>query len=297
MFICYLDESGTPESTGTGHFVLVGLAIPVPEWKAIEQAINALKRTYGLGGEEVHTAWLARRYAQQEKIPDFDQMSFAQRRSAVEHGREQHLIRLAATGTRKQLESAKKNYRKSSAYVHLNWDERRRLLSQLADMIGQQEEITLFAEAIDKEFVYSGTHRRPPYEFAFTELIQRFEYFLRDRSEMQESPAFGLLVQDNNETVARRLTELMRRFHSEGTRWTEIEHIVETPMFVDSQLTTMVQLADLCGYAVRRFFEVDEAELFDRVSPRIHRRDGKIVGARHFAPPDCPCVICADRNR
>jgi hypothetical protein len=33
MYLCYIDESGTPESSGnTSHFVLAGISIPIWHW-------------------------------------------------------------------------------------------------------------------------------------------------------------------------------------------------------------------------------------------------------------------------
>ena len=53
----------------------------------------------------------------------------------------------------------------------------------------------------------------------------------------------------------------MKRFHQQGTLWTEIKHIIETPLFVDSQLTSLVQIADPCAYSLRRYLENSETEL------------------------------------
>ena len=124
MYFCYLDESGTPELAGTSHFVLVGFAIPSNDWKQIEARIDSLKRAFSLGDAEVHTAWMVRRYVEQEAIPDFDQLPHADRRRECQQRRDQHLIRLAATGTKKQLKAAKLNYRKTHEYIHLTQSER-----------------------------------------------------------------------------------------------------------------------------------------------------------------------------
>jgi hypothetical protein len=58
----------------------------------------------------------------------------------------------------------------------------------------------------------------------------------------------GLIIQDNNDTVKKHLTDLMRKFHVQGTVWTKIPQIIETPLFVDSSLTSMIQIADFCAY-------------------------------------------------
>ena len=297
MFVCYLDESGVPENAGTRYFVLVGLAIEAHRWKTIEAEISSRKVSFGLQSDEIHTAWMARRFAEQERIPDFEQLSWADRRREVERRRAQHLLRLAASGTRKQLDSAKKNYRKTACYVHLTRDERLELTRQLADTVANWQDARLFAEAIDKRVAYAQPSlRQPPFEFAFTELIQRYEYFLKNRGNFLGQDLLGFIVQDNNETVAKRLTDMMIRFHNEGTRWTNIDHIFETPLFVDSQLTSMVQMADLCGYAVRRYYENGETDLFDRIYPRFDRTPQGVVGIRHYTRAACNCRVCTDRS-
>ena len=59
----------------------------------------------------------------------------------------------------------------------------------------------------------------------------------------------------------------------------------------------MVQIADLCGYAIRRYLENREEQLFKLVFERADRRDGRVVGMRHFTPPGCACEICVSRIR
>ena len=56
MYMCYLDESGVPENTGTSHFVLLGLAVIAEQWSVLDQTIAACKRPFKLGDVEIHTA-------------------------------------------------------------------------------------------------------------------------------------------------------------------------------------------------------------------------------------------------
>jgi hypothetical protein len=56
----------------------------------------------------------------------------------------------------------------------------------------------------------------------------------------------------------------------------------------------MVQMADLCAYATRRYFENNETELFDRISQRFDKANQKVVGLRHYVgAKDCKCKVCA----
>ena len=295
--MCYLDESGVTENVSTTHFVLVGFAVQAEQWKWMEKAINRCKVPLGLENTEIHTAWMHRRYPEQEHISGFDNLDFAQRRAAVKQRRKGHLLRLAASGTRKQLKSAQRNYRKSDAYIHLTHVQRVSLLRKVADTIGRWQDARIFAEAADKSFVYSSNLRFDHlFDYAFTEVVQRYEYFLRNKGRSLGTTLYGLLVQDNNQTVSRRLTDLMRRFHKQGTKWTDIDHIVETPFFVDSHLTSMVQIADLCGFAIRRFFENGETDLFNRIYDRFDRGNRGVVGVRHNTHAGCSCRVCKDHS-
>jgi len=85
-------------------------------------------------------------------------------------------------------------------------------------------------------------------------------------------------VHDNNETMAKKHTDLMRNFHTQGTLWTRVDRIIETPLFVDSRLTRMIQLADLCSYALRRYVEKGESNLFRRIFGRADRVGAVAVG-------------------
>ena len=64
MHILYMDESGTAElAAEPKHFVLLGLAIRGDFWKTQDALVESIKRRFDLHGQEIHTAWMARRYA------------------------------------------------------------------------------------------------------------------------------------------------------------------------------------------------------------------------------------------
>lgn len=87
---------------------------------------------------------------------------------------------------------------------------------------------------------------------------------------------------------------MMREFHRNVTLFTDIKHIIETPLFVDSHLTSMIQIADLCSFALRRYLEKNEEKLFDLVYDRADRYQNKKVGVRHFTTDSCACKICLE---
>ena len=302
MYFCYLDESGTPQmGAQTSHFILLGIAIPAASWHQKDQRVNVIKARYGLKDVEIHTGYIARRFPEQEQIANFEKMDPVQRRGAMELERKNSLIKAAALKTGDRLKALKKLYAKSADYIHLTHMQRIELLQELAAEIGSWNDTRLFAEAVDKATMPLGTDT---FEKAFEQVVSRFHTFLTKREEERVKRGgsstgrsvdnYGLLIEDNNQTVAKNITALMRKFHRQGTLWAKVERIIETPLFVDSSLTSMVQMADLCAYATRRFFENGETDLFDRIFGRFDQASGRIVGIRHYvgAKP-CACKVCA----
>jgi hypothetical protein len=291
MYVCYIDESGTPDLPGnTSHFVLAGLAIPISQWKTIDQNISRLLRRYGLEDAEFHTAWILRKYLEQNRIPEFEKLDRAARRSAVHHERNMELLRLQRLNA-SSYKQVKKNYAQTDDYIHLTFAERQELVSDLADLVASWHKAKLFAECIDKMHFDPAHSTRTIGEQAFEQLVSRFERFLESRKE-PGGECYGLLVHDNNETVAKKHTALMRQFHRNGTLWTTIKHIIDTPLFVNSSLTSMVQIADLCAYALRRYFENGETGLFNKIFTRADRIKNTVVGVRHFTEMTCMCDVC-----
>jgi len=294
VYFCYIDESGTPNVPGnTSHYILAGLSIPVSSWKKCEKNIAKIKQKYDLANKEVHTAWLARKYIEQAKIINFNNLSFSQRRSEVEKLRKTELFKLQKAGNKTHYKQTKKNYNQTEAYIHLSYNERLCFIREIADMIGHWSFARIFGECINKIHFDPSIAKSSVDEQALEQLVSRFEQYMKIVSKStKDDSVYGTLIHDNNETVSKKHTELMKKFHVNGTLWTTIDHIIETPFFVNSELTSMVQIADLCSYALRRYLENSESDLFDRIKVRFDRKDGKIVGVRHFTNPDCLCEIC-----
>lgn len=291
MYICYIDESGVPEIPGnTSHYVLAGLALPVSEWKGFEFKIEALKNKYGLKGQEIHTAWLLRKYFEQSKIGNFENLTRKERIQEIKSYRIKELYSNQKNG--KSYRQMKKNFKMTEAFVHLTYRERFSFVKEVASLISSENSMRLFAECVDKVHFSPEKAGKSVDEQAFEQVVSRFEAFLNSRERSGDN-RFGLLVHDNNQTVALKHTNLMRKYYEKGTPWLEkINHIVETPLFVDSQLTNMVQMADICSYALRRYLENQEEDLFRLVFKRADRAYGRSVGVRHFSDGNCECAIC-----
>lgn len=186
----------------------------------------------------------------------------------------------------------------NAAEIKSNWvripAERSRhpFLSQLTDpdigaLVGlyfeQLEELKMpvISIAIDKRWLH------PPYTgawlhaMAWEMLVERVEFFM-----WREHPKHSaVLVADDmgkNENIglAMRHARFLERSTTAGRR---LKHIVEMPLFVRSELSEGVQLADLCGYSVYRALRSNEREYkyFRLVQERFIRgNNGKCHGLK-----------------
>jgi hypothetical protein len=290
MYLCYLDESGTPDTGSTSHYCLVGLAIPIWQWKNCDDQIYSIKKKYELQDAEMHVAWMMRTYLEQSRIADFEQLTYAERRHAVSTLRRAELYKLQRGTNQKLYRQTRKNFNHTEAYSHLTRDERHEFVREVAQRLGGWQFARLFGECVDK--IFANPLRWKLDEQAFEQVVSRFERYLYNIEATKPEASRGLLIHDNNETVAKKHTNTMKRFHRKGTLWIAIKHIFETPMFVDSELTSMVQLSDLCCYALRRYLENGEDELFDLIFQRADRYHETVVGIRHYAASTCGCKIC-----
>ncbi len=296
MHFCYIDESGVPDIPGnTSHYVLAGLCIPVDRWKSCERDISKVKQKYNLSDAEIHTGWILWPYLEQSKIAGFEQLDYHARRYEVSKYRNTELLRLQKTNP-KQYRRTKKNYRATQDYVHLTFTERQSFIQEVTRVISSWHFARLFAECLDKIHFNPAATRYSVDEQTFDQVVSRFEQYLQIYSKTRDTTMFGLLIHDNNDTVKKRHTEMMKGFHRGGTLWTSITNIIETPMFVDSQLTSMVQIADVCSYSLRRYVEKGETVLFDEIIKIADRKDNRIVGVRHFTNTNCLCKICDGRK-
>jgi hypothetical protein len=299
MYLCYIDESGTPDVPGnTSHYILAGFSIPVEKWKECDNDIARIKSKYQLFDCEIHVAWILRQYLEQKKIPDFEKLDYRDRRFKATAFRTADLLKLQRSRNNKLYRQTQKNYRKTDPYVHLTFSERKNLILDVARTVSGWGFGRLFAECIDKIHFDPARTSDTIDEQCFEQVVSRFERYLQIiRGGIIKPKQYGLLIHDNNETVAKKHTDLMKKFHKDGTLWTKLQNIIETPLFVNSELTGMVQIADLCGYALRRYLENGEEELFDLLFSRADRNRGSVVGVRHFSVDTCKCKICSSHRK
>jgi len=104
----------------------------------------------------------------------------------------------------------------------------------------------IIACVIDKP-AFARQHAFPdPYVKAYEFLVERIDRWAEERNEI------AMIVMDSRGGDEDRMRRLHRHFLTHGTSYQQIRFCIEQPFFVDSRLTTGVQIADVAAYIIGR---------------------------------------------
>jgi hypothetical protein len=122
-------------------------------------------------------------------------------------------------------------------------DIRENTYSKALEVLGRSSsQLRLFGAAIHK----AAISPEDPMEYAFEQLINRFDRFLT-RLHRRNDTQRGIIILDKS-SYETTLQGLAHEFRIDGHRWGQLHNISETPLFVDSRATRMIQYADLIAY-------------------------------------------------
>jgi len=137
---------------------------------------------------------------------------------------------------------------------------------------------------------------RDPVELAFEDLCSRFDMYLqRLRGTGDRQRGILILDESAHETT---LQKMAREFRTLGTRWGIIRNMAETPLFVGSTASRLVQLADHVAYAVFRRYNACDTKYLDVIASKFDSANGIVHGLAHKQTinPECMCIACLSRR-
>jgi hypothetical protein len=149
--------------------------------------------------------------------------------------------------------SGRKRWRK------IRRNERENAYGDALMILGRSSQVRLFGAAIHK----AAISPEDPMEYAFEQLISRFDRFL-SRLHRRNNTQRGIVILDKS-SYETSLQRLAREFRLDGHRWGQLHNIGETPLFVDSRATRMIQFADLVAYALRSIMKMDRLSILTRL--------------------------------
>ncbi|GIW27394.1 MAG: DUF3800 domain-containing protein [Meiothermus ruber] len=235
--LLFLDESGTDHKEAP-YEVLAGIAVSERKaWSLIEAIREAQLETFGVELVEVLKEFKGSQLLHRKKfrlasqLPDMDSTSRRELAlSLLEKGK-----RSRETGRPEQISRAE-----LTAYAQASLHYAMTLLDLCADY-----KVRVFASIIEPS---APLPSEPVLRKDFAYLFERFYYSLGDAAPAEH----GLLVFDELDiTQSRRINTQMQRYFRDTRKGQQrAKRILPEPFFVHSDLTTLVQVADLVAYCL-----------------------------------------------
>jgi hypothetical protein len=151
--------------------------------------------------------------------------------------------------------------------------------------------VRLFGAVINKSLLVGID----PVEFAFEQLVQRFDLFLtrtnrkfgRDARQTR-----GIIIFDKS-TTEHRIQSLAREFKFNGHAYGKTKNYAEVPVFLDSKASRLIQLADLVAFSLFRKYEHNDPSLFNLIESKFDREGNTVHGlyVNDFTPELFETVI------
>ena len=183
--------------------------------------------------------------------------------------------------------------RRSQPWKGLNQEEARGIIkSVLSVLANAYESARAFACVVHK----ASYPNQDPMEVAFEDLCSRFDRYLQRLRNIGDTQR-GLVILDKSayETT---LQQMSVEFRTLGTTWGVIRNLADTPLFVDSRASRVIQLADHVAYAVFRRYHASDTQYLDIISGKFDSEDGVVHGLAHKEPGNlgCMCIACLSRR-
>lgn len=126
------------------------------------------------------------------------------------------------------------------------------------------------------------------YAYSLNLLMERFCMEVTDRHGRDTDIPVILFTDsrknDNNNRLDKELQKSYRRAKQIGTKYMGFPNFSESLVFVDSQYSSGVQLADFCAGAIFKKFENNNEDFLNILNPAIRNHNGRIdgVGIKEF---------------
>jgi hypothetical protein len=164
------------------------------------------------------------------------------------------------------------------------------LMKSVYRLIGGDGRITPFGIALEKPDYPSAS----PIQKTCEEIAGRFDAHLTGLElENHAEKQRGLMIFDQSRHE-KTVQALLTQYRTTGASFGKVRHLAEVPLFTDSKITRMLQLADFVAYAIYRRYESSDAQFFDIILPRFTESAGKLHGLVHLTARfrECFCQPC-----
>jgi Protein of unknown function (DUF3800) len=107
----------------------------------------------------------------------------------------------------------------------------------------------------------------------------------------------GLMIFDQSKHE-KTVQALMAQYRTTGASFGRIRRFAEVPLFTDSKITRMLQLADFVAYAVFKNYERSDGQFLNVILKRFYQSVGTLHGLFHLTSKyqECYCPACLTRR-
>ena len=154
---------------------------------------------------------------------------------------------------------------------------RNAIMIDVLNIVAQDRSIRLFASVIAKSkssIDISGN--------LFTQVASRFDMFLGRKYKKSEEAQRGIVIFDKSteELTIQRLSSV---FTHVGHQWGKrLNNFAEVPLFLDSKMSRLIQLADLIAFSIFRYFEYNDETYFSVIKHCFDADEKAIHGLHTF---------------
>ena len=140
----------------------------------------------------------------------------------------------------------------------------------------ERQNMHILAVLVDKRHLFEYMDQEKLHRKSWELLLEQVESLMRMRFDRHQA----IMVNDDVSKQANRSLAMKHAFLlDEGTTHdTWLRHVCEMPMFVRSELSNGVQLADMCSYNIYRAFRYGDLNypFFNRIKPYIWSRSNPV---------------------
>lgn len=185
-------------------------------------------------------------------------------------------------GLSKELEA---KWNSSYKALGMNLEEYRKYKSEICSIISEYKN-SVIGIVMDKEECYKNKkaieNHNDLYAFALNLLMERFCMEVTDRNGRDTNIPVILFTDsrksDNNNKLDKELQIAYRRAKNMGTKYIGFPNFSESLVFIDSEYSSGIQLADFCAGAIFKYFEDSVVDFVNILKPAIRNHNGKIKG-------------------
>lgn len=167
-------------------------------------------------------------------------------------------------------------------FSKLELDERINIINSLAEII-HNTEIRVVYSIIKKKKLLTNINMR---YWAYKFLFERLCYQLNDLNTFRERKGYGLLLLDSvSKKEDRKVWEILSDLLKDGSGYEENKFLIEGPIFVESHLRALSQIADFSAYLINYNFKENknkDEKIHKCLSEAYSKISQKMVGEKKY---------------